>query len=792
MITQLIDWISLNGIRAVGLGIAIISLFFLISELRVYFRHNSSEEMLWFWLSAFLTGMTTFGFDDIALGFFFGISVLMIQQTYSLRDVPVWGKLMLATTASYLTILVGKIAQMIFNAVTGAPESDERIFAIAFSSAFFVFLIVSFIFFGKKFILVSRFSSPQIVYLLLFGVIYFAIATRLKELRELFYLDTVPKEIARHVLFLSFGVYEILAIVMVLMYMISGWLLHVLFGVKNVEDEFILSKVSEIASKLGIKGKVKVGYVRAPILNAFAYGPFFDKRIAFISSNLEDFTESDLNGIVGHELAHTAKNHVLLLLGLSIFELALKKALLLPATQLDYAVFSEGLTVDFVTYIIISYGLVIFLYIFVRALEGHADKVTKDVGYGEDLSKALYRLEGFYQGVAADFGISVNLLTDKKYTKEEKERFEALAGRRIYRETIQPTRGAAFSNIFVSHPRTSYRIAALVTDKITPAKAAFLPYRLVWFRRKGPIEILRSAHEQTREILDSTFVEDFGETAFERLFEILPFEEEYKFYVGKNVLLVNLLSGDVTEGVLEKLEKVKSVTNPIAFIVNGKHFPSGDHAIKILNLDQPTICKNGEIFYPESYRLDEEEGVIVQGKKGNQKMEVRFKDLGLPVEELQNLVGRNVFLYEKGKSRLVKLNAMEIQEKWSRFKIQLGDEWENGEEFIVGFSPIGVEFKKEKTEEDFNILESNIGKKIGIYSKENYDILIPGVLEKVDRENNTITMKEENGSKEHKLELIDYILTYEPNIELIRKDHISIFTKLGIWWENRKGFNYIS
>lgn len=792
MIAQLIDWVTLNGIRAIGIGIAIVSLIFLISEIRVYFRHNSSEEMLWFWLSAFLTGIVTFFFDDIALGFFFGISVLMIQQTWSLRDVPVWGKLMIATTASYLTILFGRIGQMVYNAVTGAPATDERIFAVAFSSAFFVFLIVSFIFFGKKFILVSRFSSPQIVYLLLFGVIYVAIATRLKELRELFYLDTVPQEIARHVLFLSFGVYEILAIVMVFMYFISGWLLKVLFGVSEVKDEFILSKVDEIAKKLGIRGKVKVGYVKAPILNAFAYGPFFDKRIAFISGSLNDFTESDINGIVGHELAHTAKNHVLILLLISIAEIALKKALLLPATQLDYAVFSDGLTVDFVTYVIISYGLVIFLYIFVRALEGHADKVTKEAGYGEDLSKALFRLEGFYQGVAADFGISVNLLTDKKYTKEEKERFEAMAGRRIYKETLQPSRGAALSNIFVSHPRTSYRIAALVTDKLTPAKAAFLPYRLLWFKRKAPIEILHSASEMTKQIIDETFIEDFGDDAFDRLFSFMPWEEEFKFFVGKKVLLMNLKTGQVVEGTLEGLERTKEATNPINLVLNGSVYRSTDHAIKIYLQGEKTFTKNGLIFTPQSFTKDEDEGIIFEGSIQGDAAQVKFKDLGIPISEIRSFVGKKVFLYEKGKSKLVTLTTFKEGEDWSNSKLMLNGEEFHGKEFIVSFSPIGVEFRKEKSKEDYEILEANIGKKIGIYSKENYDILIPGVLESVDKDKKQIVMREENGVKHHDLSLIDYILTYEPNIELIRKTHISAFTKFGIWWENRKGFNYIA
>ncbi len=787
IISELIEWVNLNGIKAIGIAVALISLIFLISEIRVYFKHNSSEEMLWFWLSAFLTGVTTYFSSDIALGFFLGISVLMIQQTYALRDVPVWGQLMIATTASYLTILFGKVGQIVYNTLTGAPKSDERIFAFSFSIAFFVFILVAFIFFGKKFILVSRLSSPQMVYLFLFGLIYVVIATRLKELREYFYLANIPYEIARRTLFLSFGIYEILVIVMIFMYFISGALLSFLFGVEEVTDEYILSKVQEIASRLKIKGKVKVGFVKAPILNAFAYGPFFDKRIAFISSDLNDFNESDINGIVGHELAHTAKHHVLILLALSVLELAFKKALLLPATQIDYAVFKDGLTVSFVTYLIISYGLVIFLYIFVRALEGHADKVTKDAGYGKDLSKALYRLEGFYQGVAADFGISVNLLTDKKYTKEEKERYEAIAGKRIYREAISPSKSAAFSNIFVSHPRTSYRIAALVTDKITPAKAAFLPYRLLGLGRKKAVQVLQSAKDGIREIVDETYKEDFETGAFDRIYKFLPWEEEYEFYVGRNVVIFNPLEKDAVEGKLERLERTNQVSSPVAFVINGKSYNSSDYAIKAYNKGEEYLMKKGDIFKPEKWEMNEN-GIVFQDESGNV---VEMKDLGIPKSVIFEYKGKKVYIYKNGKTQMVTLESIEIGSHWKETTLILNGEEFNGSDLIVGFSPIGIEFKKEKTEIDFEVLEHSLDQKVGIFSKENYDVLIPGIIKAVNRDENTMTMLEENGEKVHDLAMVDYMLTYKPNIEFIVRKHVSFFTKISFWWENRKGFNYI-
>jgi len=235
-------------------------------------------------------------------------------------------------------------------------------------------------------------------------------------------------------MFANFGTFEALTVIMIFMYFISGWLLQVLFAIKPVTDPEILKKVDEVAKTMGVTDKLKVGFVKAPILNAFAFGPFFDKRIAFIANDVNEFSDSDIRGVIGHELAHAAKHHVVYLLALSIFELAVKKALGFPATTLDYSFLPDDAVanISFAGYYAFSYVFLIFLLIFVRILEGHADQVTKDAGYGEDLAKALFRLEGFYHGVASDFGISVNLLTDRQYTAPEKRRFSALAGKNLY------------------------------------------------------------------------------------------------------------------------------------------------------------------------------------------------------------------------------------------------------------------------------------------------------------------------------------------------------------------------
>ncbi|MCH8908945.1 MAG: M48 family metalloprotease, partial [Candidatus Heimdallarchaeota archaeon] len=459
-INDLFSLISENGTRAFGIVLTVVGLYFALSELRVYIKHQSSTDQLLMWSMVFTAGVFTVIFNDFVFGALVGISILMLVETYKMWDTPVWGQLMAATTISYLVILAGKAGQIIYDYVVKPEDPNEQIFSLAFNLSFYVFIAVAFLFFGRKFILVSRLSSPQIVYLFLFGMMYGVIIFLQRQeiiftrdadgfIRSFDYLN-LNAEWTERVIFADFGTFEALTVIMIFMYFISGWLLDVLFGVKPVDDPELIAKVNAVAVKMGIKQNIKVGHVSAPILNAFAYGPFFDKRIAFISNDINEFTDSDIRGVVGHELAHSAKNHVMYLLLLSVFELGVKKALGFPATTLDYTFLPDDAVqnISFGWYYAFSYIFLIILLLFVRILEGHADKITKEIGYGEDLSKALFKLEGFYNGVASDFGISVNLLTDRKYTLAERRRFTAQAGRNLFGEILSPTRGSAFANIF--------------------------------------------------------------------------------------------------------------------------------------------------------------------------------------------------------------------------------------------------------------------------------------------------------------------------------------------------------
>lgn len=777
----------------------IVGLFLTISELRVYLKHDSTTDQLVLWGMVFVAGLITAFLHELVLGLLVGISVIMIIETVKMWDTPVWGQLMAATTITYLVILFGKIGQVIHNRIISPGSTSDQIFATAFNISFFVFIAVAFVFFGRKFILVSRLSSPQMIYLFLFGMMYGLIAY-MKKQNILFNKNTVSYDYlgisqswTSRVIFADFGTFEALVIVMIFMYLISGWMLSVLFGVKDVTDPAILKKVKEVAETMGIKDELKVGWVKVPILNAFAYGPFFDKRIAFMANDLNEFSDSDIRGVIGHELAHAAKHHVLILLFLSILELAVKKALGFPATTLDYSFYNDAYTqkIPFELYYAFSYIFLVFLMIFVRLLEGHADKVTKDVGYGLDLSKALYRLEGFYNGVASDFGISVNLLTDRTYSIHEKRRFNAQAARNLYSEVVSPSRGSAFANIFQSHPRTSYRITAMVSEGFSPIKAALFPYKLLGFGlRKNSIKRLNHTQSQFYKIIDETYLEDYGEEAAQEVLKYNPLEEGYKNLVGRQVISYNKFSKKFVEGVFNEIRPSNRVTSPLIAVIDEEEVDLATTLIREYNEGEKYFLRHGEIVKVVGHQLHANLGALIKVENNNsEQMSVGMEKLGTPVKFITNMVGKQIVFFTSGLSRLGTLTKVELNDSWNSSIITIDDNTYPGSDLIIDFPPIGVEIRKERLEQQLPLIKHFIGKKILLFTKENFDVSLAGFVENVTEE--IFTLVDADGSHDIQLDTIEYIVCEGDIVEIVEKSHLSVFTKLGIRWTNRNEFHYV-
>ncbi|TFF83899.1 hypothetical protein EU523_01980, partial [Candidatus Heimdallarchaeota archaeon] len=656
-----------------GYLVAIICGIIILTELYTVIKQKSDPDFLFMLLTGVIAGLVQGLTQDLLLALLSGLCWLMVVSVWTIRESPVWRELMLASLISYFVVLSGRIIQVVIERLYGVTGTvwgltGQQWFGIGWNIFIYVFFIMCIIFFGRRFFLVSRLTSPQIIYLLFFGLSYFLLYQFSGELN--FYYKGVPQAVADRVLFASFGTYEIMIIANFALYLISGPLLNLIFGVKPVEDKRVLSLVEEVRTNLGIKNKVRVGRVKAPILNAFAYGAFFDKRIAFMSKELEDFTDDDIRGIAGHELAHAHEVHTLWLFLITSVTFAITKALQLPATTLDY-IFDPNVGFDFLWYYLYNIGLVGFSYIFVRMLEGRADLRTLKAGYGKPLAKALVRLEGFYQGIASEMGLSVYLLTDKEQTKAEKIRFLGDASRKMYNSTIDPSKMDCLMNLIASHPRSVFRVTALMNpEKLPPIKAAMFPILLlIPFVRQQYLRELRENRQAVKEVIDETFVDTFNEAVVENYTQLSHYEAQNKIFIGKDVVVVSKIDQkEFYTGKVSSLEKTESISTPLKLQLKTakeeKIIPLSDFTCTEFAIGQKQIFKDGKIGIITKLNEDEKEfSFDVTYPYNGTTDETHTKTLkhpGTPLRFLEDIVGNSILLYQKGVHRLAHLNELKV------------------------------------------------------------------------------------------------------------------------------------
>src|SRR3990172_7651175 len=281
---MLTDLFSTKGLILVGL---LIAMAVFLAELYKFFKYKTHSELLDLSLMAWIFLITYFPFEDPLLSLLSAMLAIMIMGVYELRESPVWVRLMAAFTVSYAWIMLGLVLEKLVTFLQLLPifgiSNPLQISGFTLSTTPWVLLIFFFAFFGKRFLLVSRFLSPQYVYLFLYALLYLVISG-------------IP------------GIdwqFRFLGIIIIngILYLLSDYLLHFIFGIRSLDDNRVRSIVKKV--QLEIKTRVRrIGIVNAPIINAFAYGPWFDQRIAFIVKNIDDFKDDEILGIATHELAH--------------------------------------------------------------------------------------------------------------------------------------------------------------------------------------------------------------------------------------------------------------------------------------------------------------------------------------------------------------------------------------------------------------------------------------------------------------------------------------------------------
>ena len=85
------------------------------------------------------------------------------------------------------------------------------------------------------------------------------------------YYGGLDEAVADRLLFGSFGTYEIMIVTNFVLYLISGPLLHLMFGVKKVKDERVLGLIEEVKQKYINQVPLKRGCTYEDVANVMVF-----------------------------------------------------------------------------------------------------------------------------------------------------------------------------------------------------------------------------------------------------------------------------------------------------------------------------------------------------------------------------------------------------------------------------------------------------------------------------------------------------------------------------------------
>jgi Zn-dependent protease with chaperone function len=601
--------------------------------------------------------------DIIAIGFFFfliffftkdiltslmgAFSIYMWFGLYELKDYPIINKILLISLITYNIIFIaGLISSYLQN---------PFFLNTAFAFSFWIILILGFVLFGRKYIVVWRFMSPAYLTLFLYIIAWIAVIFVNQYTPIDFNINTPIGPIEINL------IYPVLIGVNWLVYFVSGPVLDFLLGIQRVNNEELLLLVDNVKKDIGIKGKIKVGFGKYPILNAMAYGSVFDKRIAIIAESKHQIPEDELKGIVAHELAHTKGKHTLILTILATVDFMVRMLIGFPATYYDYT-FGEP-KIPMIYFILFNILVFIILFIFVRFLEAKADLATKNAGYSKELAKALYNLESFYN-TGREFGLNTMLLSDEKITRYNQILDYVETAEYLNESMIKPERASLLANIMNSHPPSYFRIAAILGDDLKPWKEALLPF--ICLKRTKQIKYAKrfdTAREKFKMIANEKFKEKFQISDLSMMFYKLNKKEPYKLDLSNDFIFKNKITNELLIGKLEDVKFVDDVGDSVQYLIKSQK------ENQYFNLNASLYTKE-RVDFNKSYYLEKESPLLLHNisieddkKEGNyifknngDIISKSIKKTKLPnsINIIENFKNQYVFLKIKGVLKVFK------------------------------------------------------------------------------------------------------------------------------------------
>ncbi|QEE15380.1 M48 family metalloprotease [Promethearchaeum syntrophicum] len=805
----------------IGLWIAFgITFIFLINEGISWVKNSKRSDWSDLVVIIFLFITVYLFTKDIMNSFIGSFSLYLIFGIYELKEYEVLNKILLITVITYNFIFFAGILDTIL-----AKDGLWR--DTAFSMSFWLMLILGFAFFGRKYMVVFRFMSPQYLTLALYLVAWLAISS----------IKTIPfTEIS-----LYDYIYEVIIITNVIVYIFTGPLIDLLMGYKKSDDPELTRIIEEVAVKMGMNPKkIKIRFGKYPIINAMAYGAFWDMRMAVIAPNLKDIPEDELKGIVAHELAHLKGKHTLSLTLISIGEILVFKLLKWPVTYYDYTFNPDDQPFPLFVFILISLGISIFLYTFVRMFEATADKNTKKAGYGKELARGLYNLESFY-AASHEIGLDATLLSDEKVSENNRLINYMSTAQYLNKMIIKPSKGGLLSNFINAHPPSYHRIiASLDENDISTTYEALMP---IIFLRKKKAEAYFVKTDATRQkymnMATTKVKKQFKIENIKNVAEQLKLKEKLSYKIGKTYAFLNLKTNERLFGKLEDIFYVDNASEPLRYkikvilgknpdeikIINpfihkempltyGEHYKYRKEGIlRLRNIELDAVYfKNGKNKKKSSQYLKKYTGVAIFEKISNNNEDSTLDEVKIPIfkkrnmpksyEELESIKGEHIFLKKQGTYQMYKLDEVIFKENYLDYTLKLVPTEKNETEKVNEVETNEFEFSKDNLvikhgDFYFNFHNDEATQKfeddfLKYYAKHKLDVVfilkkavnaeIDGKIENFEyNEGNISKISIKNNFNEEFIiekNKIDVVYIQKPKIVIQNVKDISVFTNL--------------
>ncbi len=234
--------------------------------------------------------------------------------------------------------------------------------------------------------------------------------------------------------------------------LISKWMAKRLFKIQiiNTPRNHAESRLVEVISNLSQQNNIKmpeVGIYSSPDMNAFATGPSKNNSLVAVSTGLlENMTDEEVDGVLGHEMAHIANGDMVTM---TLIQGVMNAFVIFAARAAAYGVQmllrgdDKGGNINRLSYFFTSivfeilFGMIamVIIFAFSRYREYSADAGSaKTVGRGKMIA-ALKKLQS---------SLPVKTLTAQKSFA-----------------TMQINGGKSFARFFSTHPSLENRIARL-------------------------------------------------------------------------------------------------------------------------------------------------------------------------------------------------------------------------------------------------------------------------------------------------------------------------------------------